>query len=105
MILIGTPSYNGSVTLNYMRSVLARRDVCQTAGVGTGFQPLAYESLITRARNYIANEFLRQKEFTHLLFVDADLGFPADAALRYYRSGKDVVCGIYPVKHLDVDKL
>lgn len=105
MILIGTPSYNGTVTLNYMRSVLQMFDVCNAAGVGTGFQPLAYESLITRARNYIANEFLRQREFSHLLFIDADLGFPADAALRYFQSGKDVVCGIYPVKHLDVDKL
>lgn len=105
MILICTPSYNGSVTLNYMRSVLEMLEVCRAAGVGTGFQPLAYESLITRARNHIANSFLRQKEFSHLLFVDADLGFPADAALRYFRSDRDVVCGIYPVKHLDVDKL
>jgi hypothetical protein len=105
MILIGTPSYNGSVTLNYMRSVLEMQDILNSAGIHTGFQPLAYESLITRARNYIANEFLRQKEFTHLLFIDADIGFPAEAALRYLRSDKDVVCGIYPVKHLDVDKL
>jgi len=105
MILIGTPSYNGTVTLNYMRSVLEMIEVCNLAGVGTGFQPLAYESLITRARNYIANEFLRQKEFSHLLFIDADLGFPPEAALRYFQSGKDVVCGIYPVKHLDVDTL
>jgi hypothetical protein len=105
MILIGTPSYNGTVTMNYLRSLLGMLDLCRLAGVGTGFQPLAYESLITRARNFIANAFLRQEEYSHLLFIDADLGFPADAALRYLRSDKDVVCGIYPVKHLDMDKL
>jgi len=105
MILIGTPSYNGAVTINYLRSLLGMLDICRLAGVGTGFQPLAYDSLIPRARNCIANDFLRKKEYSHLLFIDADLGFPADAALRYLRSDKDVVCGIYPVKHLDVDTL
>jgi hypothetical protein len=105
MILIGTPSYNGTVTFEYMRSVLETVQRCNQAGVGTGFRPVAYESLITRARNFIANAFLRQRECTHLLFIDADLGFPADAALRYLRADKDVICGVYPVKSLDVDRL
>lgn len=105
MILIGTPSCNGTVTINYLRSLLGLIDLCRLAKVGTGYLPLAYDSLIPRARNCIANDFLRQKEYSHLLFIDADLGFPADAALRYLRSDKDVVCGVYPVKHLDVEAL
>lgn len=105
MILIGTPSYNGSVTFNYMHSVLEMVELCNRARVGIGFQPLAHESLVTRARNFIANSFLRQKDYSHLLFIDADIGFPGNAALRYMRADKDVVCGIYPLKHLDVDRL
>jgi len=78
---------------------------CNQAGVKACFHHLAGESLITRARNLIANAFLRRNDCTHLLFIDADIGFPGDAALRYLRSDKDVVCGVYPVKYLDVEKL
>ncbi|MBF0482575.1 MAG: hypothetical protein HQK81_10320 [Desulfovibrionaceae bacterium] len=105
MILIGTPSYNGCVTINYLDSLLGTLDVCRREGVGTGMQFLAYQSLIPYARNCIAGAFLRRREFSHLLFIDADLGFPPEAAVRYLRFDKDVVCGVYPVKHLDVDRL
>ena len=33
------------------------------------------ESLITRARNYLVDEFLRAEEFTHLMFIDSDINF------------------------------
>jgi hypothetical protein len=105
MILIGTPSYNGTVTINYLRSLIGMLDILRLAGVKTDYKPVAYESLITRARNHIANDFLRQTKYSHLLFIDADIGFPAEAALRYLRSDKDVVCGIYPLKRLDVETL
>jgi hypothetical protein len=105
MILIGTPSYDGTVTLAYMRSVLEALDVLAAAGVRAGFNTPSHESLIPRARNFIANEFLRQSEYTHLLFIDSDIGFPPEAPLRYLRAGKDVACGVYPVKHLPLERL
>lgn len=105
MILIGTPSYNGTVTLAYMRSVLDALDILSAAGIRAGFNTPSHESLIPRARNFIANEFLRQPEYTHLLFIDSDIGFPPEAPLRYLRADKDVACGVYPVKHLDVARL
>lgn len=105
MFLVGTPSYTGTVTFQYMTSLMGMVHACNKAGVQACFHHLAGESLVTRARNLIANAFLRREDCTHLLFIDADLGFPEDAALRYLHSGKDVVCGIYPVKYLDVEKL
>src|SRR5258708_37840309 len=63
------------------------------------------DSLITRARNHIANEFLREDGFTHLLFIDADLGFDANAVLRYLAFAKDLVCGVYPLKRIDIASL
>ncbi|MDR3640414.1 MAG: hypothetical protein P4L39_03745 [Humidesulfovibrio sp.] len=105
MLLVGTPSHSGTVSFEYLRACVQMLELCREAGVGVGFHHLAYESLVPRARNFIANEFLRQEIYSHLLFIDADLGFPPDAALRYMRSGKDVVCGIYPAKHLDTARL
>ena len=68
------------------------------------------ESLIQRARNYIVDEFLRS-DCTHLLFIDADIGFdPRDAlallALQISDPEKyDVVCGPYPKKTIAWEKV
>ncbi len=105
MLMIGTPCYSGMVTVNYMRSLIQMIGFLEQKGVKTGLLTPCQESLITRARNLIANEFLRQKSYSHLLFIDADIGFPPELPWKYLEADKDVVCGIYPVKHLDVDKL
>jgi len=105
MILIGTPCYNGTVTTNYMVSLFNMIRHLDTEGIHADIMTPSHESLITRARNFIANEFVRQTEYTHLLFIDADMGFPPETAARFLKADKDVVCGIYPVKHLDSDKL
>ena len=105
MLMIGTPCHNGQVTINYMHSVLDMVKVLDAEGIDHTFFTTAYDSLITRARNYIANEFLRQEQCTHLLFIDSDLGFAPETAARFFRSGRDVVCGVYPTKHMDMDKL
>lgn len=105
MLMIGTPCYNGNVTVNYLRSVITAIGFLEQQGVRTGMLTPSHESLITRGRNLIANEFLRQEEYTHLLFIDADIGFQPELPWKYLQAGKDVVCGIYPVKHIDLDKL
>jgi hypothetical protein len=44
-------------------------------GIQIKFSFLFNESLITRARNYLVDEFLNRSECTHLLFLDADIHF------------------------------
>lgn len=105
MILVGTPCYSGSVTVQYMRSLFNMTGQLNTAGVHVDIITPSHESLITRGRNFIANEFLRQEEYTHLLFIDSDIGFEAETGLRYLQADKDVVCGIYPTKKIHIDKL
>jgi hypothetical protein len=105
MLMIGTPCYSGNISVNYLRSLVPAIGFLETQGVKSGMLTPSHESLITRARNLVANEFLRQKEYTHLLFIDADIGFQPELPWKYLQAEKDVVCGIYPVKHIDVDKL
>jgi hypothetical protein len=67
------------------------------------------ESLITRARNYLVDEFLRS-DCTHLMFIDSDIGFdPNDViALSVIASegtDKDIVCGPYPKKCISWEKI
>lgn len=56
------------------------------------------ESLITRARNNAVADFLRRPEWTHLVWIDSDIGFSNEAFYRLLLSGHDIAAGIYPLK-------
>jgi hypothetical protein len=100
-VLIATPCYGGLVTNYYLMSLLNLTRTLTERNVKYDFRTIS-DSLITRARNHIANEFLRDKQFTHLFFIDADLGFEAEALLRFLAFDKDLVCGVYPLKRLSI---
>lgn len=105
MLMIGTPCYSGTVSVNYMLSMMQLKDVLNREKVPFRLLTPSHESLITRARNCIANEFLRDETCTHLLFIDADIEFPAGLVPRMLASDKDVIGGVYPVKGLRLDRV
>lgn len=102
------PAYGGMMA-GYTASCL--NDLVKDATVnGLQIYPffLFNESLITRARNYIVDEFLRS-DCTHLLFIDSDIVFrPIDVwemAQVALESDKDIVCGAYPKKNIAWEKV
>jgi hypothetical protein len=101
-LYIGTPCYGGLVTQRYMQSMCALL-MQRTPGLHVSLQLLAYESLVTRGRNTILGAFLDQPEETHLMFIDADIGFSVEQVLRMLDFDQDVVAGMYPLKRLDYD--
>jgi hypothetical protein len=100
-LLIGTPCYNGNVTMQYMSSMLRLQEALARERTDFSLAMTGSESLITRARNFIVSKFLGGPQFTHLLFIDADIGFDPAVVSRYLKAGKDIVAGIYPIKGLD----
>ena len=104
-LLIGTPCYNGTVTIQYMSSMLRLQHILAQEGTAFSHATTASESLITRARNFIVSQFLDGPQFTHLLFIDADIGFDPSIVRRYLKADKDIVAGIYPIKHLDPEAI
>jgi hypothetical protein len=67
------------------------------------------ESLITRARNYCVDEFLRS-DAQHLMFIDSDIGFnPQDVialmALQAQDEKYDIIGGPYPKKCISWEKI
>src|SRR5437016_1901789 len=100
-LLIATPCYGGLVTDHFLMSLLKLTRVLAARGIDFDFRTVS-DSLITRARNHMASEFLHDESFSHLLFIDADLGFDPEAVPRYLGFAKDLVCGVYPLKRLDL---
>jgi hypothetical protein len=103
-ILIGTPCYGGLVTHVYLQSIL-KLMMAPRPGVRLGLITAAHDSLITRARNTIVANFLDTPDATHLLFIDADIGFEPDEVYRLLALGEDLVAGRYPVKARDWAKI
>jgi hypothetical protein len=104
-ILIGTPCYNGLVTAEYLVSMLGLQKELIRHGIDFEVNTPTTVSLIPVARNYLVSEVLQNKHFTHLLFIDADLGFEPSLVPRLVAADKDVVAGIYPLKHLNVSAI
>jgi len=66
---------------------------------------LGSDALITRARQNVVANFLSIEEATHLLFIDADLGFEPDQVFRLLDFGADMAAAIYPIKRIDWEKV
>jgi hypothetical protein len=93
----------------YARSVADLAAICAKYQIPLQLYYLFNESLITRARNYCVDEFLRS-DATHLMFIDSDIGFnPQDViallALQTEESDYDVIGGPYPKKCISWEKI
>jgi hypothetical protein len=100
-ILIGTPCYGGLVMHTYMQSVIKLMVYAGSKNFQLGLTTSAHDSLITRSRNSIVAFFLDQPHATHLMFIDADIGFEPEAVERMLDFDQDLVAGMYPLKVLD----
>jgi len=108
-IFLATPMYGAACAGMYTKSIADLASMCTTYQIGIQFYFLFNESLITRARNYCCDEFLRS-DCTHLMFIDSDIGFnPNDViallALQSDDSDYDVIGGPYPKKTISWEKI
>jgi hypothetical protein len=101
-IYIATPCYGGMTSAFYTQGIAALFRIAGEYGLTLGFQTIANESLITRARNQIVSDFLSSK-YTHLVFIDADIQFDAHDVFRLilHRKKDAVVAAAYPMKAIN----
>jgi hypothetical protein len=100
-IMLATPSYDGKVHVNYVSSVMKAERAARAKHIGFEIRWQHGDSLVPRARISLLSHFLSSSYHTHLLFVDADLGWdPPESVLNLLRWNKSVVAGVYPKKSL-----
>lgn len=95
---IMTPSHDGKFFQNYVVSLMHFIGLANQTGMPMQLCLQQGESLVTRARNNCVANFLSHPEWTHLFWIDADIGFSSEAAIRLLLSDYDIACGVYPLK-------
>lgn len=97
-VLIGTPAYGGQVHARFAWSLVETKALLSAKGIPCGWMYTESESLIQRARDRIAAQFMAMPGASHLVFIDADIEWKPADVLRLLSHDVPVVCGIYPKK-------
>ena len=104
-LVVATPCFGGQVSSIYASSIFQLQRVLRSkSNIDLKVHLRDGDALITRARANLVTMFLDDPAATHLLFVDADIGFTPEQVFRLIESGADVVAGTYPIKRVNWDK-
>ena len=94
-LFVGTPVHS-DVSMHYTQTMLELQKECMKRNIKVTFQ-LMKSSLVTQGRNLCVSYFLNT-DCTHMLCIDSDIEFPAEAVLDLIKFNKEVVCCAYPRK-------
>jgi hypothetical protein len=96
------PCYGGQLTESTFMSFIKWSNTARQLGIDWTMETMTNESLITRARNTLTAKFLTNADSTHLMFIDADIGWEPWHLLVMLNADKDVIGGLYPMKSLPI---
>jgi hypothetical protein len=105
-LVIATPCFGSQVSVHYATSLFKlQKHLRSYRGVNLKILFKDGDALITRARASLLSQFLDDADATHLLFVDADIGFEPEQVARLIQCGADMCAAVYPVKLIDWNKV
>jgi hypothetical protein len=96
------PCYGGMLNESTFMSFIKWANTCKQLGIDWTVETLVNESLISRGRNTLTAKFLHNKESTHLMFIDSDIGWEPWHLLVMLNRDVDVIGGLYPMKSLPI---
>jgi len=102
-IKILTPCYGGNITSGYFHSFLDFFPYAMQNGIPFSVETLPNCSLISLGRDIMLFRALQDPNWTHLLWIDADLRWKPQYVHSMILDDKDIVGGFYPKKGLPID--
>lgn len=105
-ILVALPCYGSVVYVQHTRALRGLSDLFRAYGVKFTIAETTTESLIPRARNNFANICCfdgdaNGRDFTHLLFLDVDIGFNPNNIVELIAWDQDITALPYPCKAIN----
>lgn len=100
IIFIATPMYGGMAMAAYTWAMAQTPATFMRNGLGLLYMNKVNDSVVANARNTLANQFL-ESQATHLMWIDADIGFNPLDIVSMVVADRDIVCGLYPKKEID----
>jgi len=96
------PCYGGQLTESTFMSYIKWANMARQLGIEWTVETMTNESLISRARNTLTAKFLHTEGSTHLMFIDADIGWEPWHLLVLLNRKVDVIGGLYPMKSMPI---
>lgn len=94
-IIIATPAYTGTVHSQYAVSLAETKALLKERDIESEILINKSSSLITVERNSLVYCFM-QTDATHMLCIDADLGWPPQSVIDLIDYDEEFVGGVYP---------
>ena len=99
---IAMPCYGGMLTESTFMSFIKWANTARQLNIDWTLETMVNESLISRARNTLTAKFLHMPDATHLMFIDADIGWEPWHLLVLFNRDVDVIGGLYPMKTMPI---
>lgn len=96
-LFIASPAFSGTYCAEYVESLVATTKDCSAHGIKTLYKQVNGVHWIDIARDILAHIFLLS-DCTHMIQIDSDLGWDADAPRRMMERNLPIIGGIYPFR-------
>jgi hypothetical protein len=103
-IIVATPVFGDVFYTPYVQSLLRLQQVARERQWAVHHMTVSYAH-INESRNYLITNWYDKTEASHLLFVDADMGFAPQLVFDMVAFDKPVVGTIYTKRQVDLKRL
>jgi len=103
-ILIATPAYGQMFYSPYVESVIKLVQLMHRNGWNFSHRTVSYPE-ISESRNYLLTQWFDNTDASHLLFIDADMGFEPQLIADMVAFDKPVVGVAYPKRSIDLNRV
>lgn len=103
-VVFATPTLSSNFAMEWVRSIILTVSALKDYRVDHAFMQRAGDCFISKARNKLVTDFLRDyPDGTDLFFLDDDIGWPAQKIIEFLVRPEAIVAGIYPKRSDDLD--
>lgn len=94
-LFIATPAFEGKTTVPFAIALSETAVLLAKNHINCDYRIVTSGSLLCAERNRLVDAFLKS-DCTHMLCIDSDLGWPAQAVLAMLAKKEEFIAGVYP---------